>query len=99
MRLNEQQRQAIVRVVGDTCGSQARVRLFGSRLDDALRGGDIDLLVELPEVVDDIHELQRRLYVRLLRALEGSAVDVLVVGPGTPRQPVHEVALREGALL
>jgi len=48
MRLSEQHRQAILRVVGETCGPRARGRLFGSRLDDALRGGDVDLLVELP---------------------------------------------------
>jgi len=99
MRLSEQHRQAILRVVGETCGPQARVRLFGSRLDDALRGGDVDLLVELPDDPEDIYALQRQLYVKLLRALEERPVDVLVVGPHTLRQPVHEAALREGVLL
>lgn len=103
MRLSQAQRQAVVQAVAEACGPRARVRLFGSRLDDALRGGDVDLLVELAdELADepaDIPALQRQLYVKLLRALDGRAVDVLVVGPHTPRQPVHELAQREGRLL
>jgi predicted nucleotidyltransferase len=99
MRLSQAQRKAVVQTVAEACGPQARVRLFGSRLDDTLRGGDVDLLVELPDEPADIHALQRQLYVRLLRALDGRALDVLVVGPHTPRHPVHEAALREGRLL
>lgn len=99
MRLSEEHRCAILRVVGEACGPQARVRLFGSRVDDAKRGGDVDLLVELPDDPDDLQALQRQLYVKLLRALDGRPVDVLVIGPQTLRQPVHEEALREGVLL
>lgn len=99
MRLSDQHRQAILRAVGEACGPQARVRLFGSRVDDAKRGGDVDLLIELPYDPDDVHALQQQLYVKLLRALDGRPVDVLVVGPQTLRGPVHEEALREGVLL
>lgn len=49
MRLSEAQRQAVVQAVAQACGPQARVRLFGSRLDDALRGGDVDRLVIGPQ--------------------------------------------------
>jgi predicted nucleotidyltransferase len=99
MRLSAEHRLAILRVVNETCGPQARVRLFGSRADDTRRGGDVDLLVELPYDPDDVDALQRQLYVKLLRALDGRPVDVLVVGPHTLRQPVHEQALREGVVL
>lgn len=99
MRLSEDDRHTILRVVHDVCGPQARVRLFGSRLNDTQRGGDIDLLVELPDAPADARALQWQLYVKLLRALGGRPVDVLVIGPGTKRQPVHEEALREGELL
>lgn len=46
MRITEEQRASIVRAVKRRFGPSARVLLFGSRVDDAKRGGDIDLLVE-----------------------------------------------------
>ena len=45
MRLQAASVETIRRVVRDEAGAHARVRLFGSRLDDAARGGDVDLLV------------------------------------------------------
>lgn len=99
MRLSQDHRAAILRIVSETCGPDARVRLFGSRVDDAQRGGDVDLLVEVPSEPDDVYDLQRRLYARLLRALDSRPVDVLVLGPRTPRAGVHVAALTHGVLL
>jgi predicted nucleotidyltransferase len=99
MRLSEPHRREILRVIAECCGPDARVRLFGSRLDDSRRGGDVDLLVEIPYDPEDLYALQRMLSVKLLRALGGRPVDVLIVGPHTPRHSAHEEALREGELL
>ena len=46
MRLTEAQRQSIKSVVTRVIGEASRVWLFGSRVNDAKRGGDIDLYVE-----------------------------------------------------
>ena len=51
MRLSPLQIHATVAATAELAGPDALVRLFGSRLDDALRGGDIDLLVECPNKV------------------------------------------------
>jgi len=55
MRLTDQQALAIRQVACELAGPQARVRLFGSQLDDAGRGGDVDLLLELPSAVASRH--------------------------------------------
>lgn len=48
MRLSKQQTDIIIREAKDIFGPDACVKLFGSRMDDNKRGGDIDLLIELP---------------------------------------------------
>ena len=45
MRLNETQRNAIIINARKHFGANAKVRLFGSRVDPSKRGGDIDLLI------------------------------------------------------
>ena len=65
MRLDEAERQAILGAIG-TQDPQADVFLFGSRVDDARRGGDIDLLVlsqriDLMAKLDILGDLHRRL--------------------------------------
>jgi len=46
MRLSDDQVRHIVNATHELAGHDAQVLLFGSRLHDAVKGGDIDLLVE-----------------------------------------------------
>jgi predicted nucleotidyltransferase len=46
MRLSTAQTRQITHAVHQLAGGTAEVYLFGSRLDDNARGGDIDLLIE-----------------------------------------------------
>ena len=46
MRLSVEQVAVILDVVHGVAGAEARVSLYGSRLDESRRGGDVDLLVE-----------------------------------------------------
>jgi len=43
--------------------------------------------------------LASRLEARLMLRLGGRKVDVLLIAPNLPRQPIHEIALREGKQL
>lgn len=96
MRLTPIQRAGIRRVVRQTAGDAARVLLFGSRLDDAARGGDVDLLVELSEAVDNPAVLAATLSARLSRVLDGRQVDVLLAAPNLRRYPIHDIAQHQG---
>jgi len=51
MRLTETQRQTIKSAVTKLVGKESRVWFFGSRVDDTLRGDDIDLLIETERAV------------------------------------------------
>lgn len=46
MRISEEDKQAIVSEFKKSFGSDDRLWLFGSRVDDAKKGGDIDLYVQ-----------------------------------------------------
>jgi predicted nucleotidyltransferase len=99
MRLTEIQTQVIRQITLEAAGAEARVRVFGSRLDDSARGGDLDLLLELPAPVDNPAWLAARVSAKVSRLMHGRKVDVVVCAPNLMRLPIHEVALREGRLL
>jgi predicted nucleotidyltransferase len=99
MRLSESEREKIRAVVRAAAGPAARVRLFGSRTDDRLRGGDIDLLVEVDEPVTSAVRLEARIGARLQRELGDRRIDVLVAAPNVAEQPVHRVARETGIVL
>jgi hypothetical protein len=55
MRLTENQIKSIRQAVKENFGAGTQVWLFGSRVDDSKRGGDINLLVcPNPENMDDL---------------------------------------------
>lgn len=80
-------------------GPDATVKLFGSRLDDAARGGGIDLLVECERLVAEPVGLACRITARLQRTLGDRKIDVLVIDPETPLDPVHRAARLHGVAL
>ncbi len=99
MRLTPAQVALIKSAVADLAGPEARVRLFGSRLDDDARGGDVDLLLELPDPVERPALLAARLAARISRGMDGRKVDVLLSPPNLETQPIHDIAIQEGRLL
>ena len=99
MRLNSEQINAIVAAIAELAGPDAQVRLFGSRLDDSLHGGDIDLLVECPNKVARPVWLAAQITARLQRTLGDRKIDVLLVDPDTAIQPIHRIARAQSVLL
>lgn len=93
MRLTPQARAIIRDTTLEVFGPQARVRLFGSRTDDTLRGGDIDLLVELPQPQADVGKKSLTLTAWLQMRLGDQPIDVLVIAPDTPLLPIHRQAM------
>jgi predicted nucleotidyltransferase len=99
VRLSPEQVQSIREVAAEIFGPEAQVWLFGSRVDDNLRGGDVDLLVESPEPVEDSVWKQALFAAQLERRFDGRKVDVLLRAPNLLVQPIHESARRTGVRL
>lgn len=97
MRLSPEQVSAIKAAAVAAFGDDAVVRLFGSRVDDARRGGDIDLHVEAaPDKADLDHEIRFRALI--WQALDEEQIDVVVAARGD-RRWIDRAALREGVVL
>lgn len=96
MRLTDYQIQVIRQLARQVGGS---VRVFGSRLDDTAHGGDLDLMLELPEPVDNPALMAAQMSAQVSRAMHGRKVDVLLSAPNLMRLPIHDIAFKEGQLL
>lgn len=85
MRLTPQQIAIILARTRHWLGEGAHVRLFGSRTDDKAKGGDIDLLIEVPHLPDPWRQaqLQADLEHRL-----GLSVDLVFAAPDLPGRPI-----------
>ena len=92
MRLTPDQAQAIRHRIHTHMGQHARIWLFGSRVDDSRRGGDVDLYVE-PETVPDL-TARLRCKRELADALDLN-VDLIVQQPGRDL-PIYRIAKRSG---
>lgn len=75
------------------------MRVFGSRLDDNAHGGDLDLMLELSEPVENPALMAAQMAARVSRVMHGRKVDVLLSAPNLKRLSIHEIAYKEGQLL
>lgn len=92
--------QKIIRdTVWEIFGTDATGAVFGSRIDDAARGGDIDFLIQSETAIDQRERKALQLVARLQIRLGDQPINVLVLDPAMVRQPVHEEALRTGVRL
>ena len=75
------------------------IRLFGSRVDDTQKDGDIDLLIETHHTLTNRFDLESKLSARLYIQLGGRKVDVLLMDYLTQVQPIHTQAIKTGIVL
>jgi predicted nucleotidyltransferase len=99
MRLSPENISQIKQHTRDIFGSEARVWLFGSRLDDNRLGGDVDLLVESQHPPDSPALACARLVNKSSRSMHGRKVDVILAAPGLLDLPIHRIARNEGVML
>ena len=99
MRITPMQREAIKTITAEIAGSDAVAILFGSRVDNARCGGDVDLMVELPYIIDNPAWLAAQLSAKISRYMDGRSVDILLAAPNLKKLPIHDVAKSTGVML
>jgi predicted nucleotidyltransferase len=96
MRLTHRQQEIIREEVARIFGESAHVRLFGSRVDDKARGGDIDLYIESSGTPAELLDRELRLQARLLRGLGDRRIDIVVYSGQGPLRPIDIEAQKTG---
>lgn len=95
MRLSKREIEVILQVAEDIYGTDVKVYLFGSRVDDSRRGGDIDLLVRTTSARKGILD-RVRMAARIKSLIGDQKIDI--IGDYEDNQVVRE-ALKNGILL
>jgi len=95
VRLDAQELTAIRSAARRAFGPGAVVRLFGSRVDDARKGGDIDLHVEVEAGLDEWRaraDFESSVFARI----EQQRIDLVFHRRGDPLRGIDVIAHRDG---
>ncbi len=95
MRLTEFEKNAIKQSAGEVFGENVQVYLFGSRVDDAKKGGDIDLYIKAE--VDNKFTKKINFLVTLERKIGEQKIDVIFAEDNA--RAIEQQALKTGILL
>lgn len=98
MRLTKQQVHCLIDATHLCFGDNADIWLFGSRVDDNKKGGDIDLYIET--------DLEKNLVMAKLKMREliwttfgEQKIDILMRSRSRELSPIHELAITTGQKL
>lgn len=99
MRLNTKEIHEIKAVAQSVFGANALVTLFGSRIDDNKKGGDIDLLIKCNKSIsrDELYQLKLNFLIQLKKRIGDQKIDVLIDG-GQIDNTIFNAVANEGIL-
>ena len=97
MRLEPKVKQLIIKYAKQHFGDDSKLYLFGSRIYDDKKGGDIDLYLE------SMRDIDMQLQVDFLRDINKNVterkVDLIIKTPFTLDKPILHTAKKQGILL
>jgi predicted nucleotidyltransferase len=88
---------SVSEVLGESCPYE--LWLFGSRADDTLRGGDIDLFVETTADIPSRVQAICHIYAKIILRLGDRKIDVLLKDCKTENAAIFDIAKRTGVRL
>lgn len=101
MRLSDHYRNTIKQTAHEIWGNQVSIILFGSRIDDSKKGGDIDLLLQInnEEDVKDIVRKKIKFLSQLDILLGEQKIDLIVATKENQYKNIVQTALQTGTIL
>lgn|SRR3989338_9131473 len=74
--------------------------LFGSRTKDDLKGGDIDLLLRVPQVIlEQTKSLKFKFSVAIQNRIGEQKIDILIISKEPPTEPFAQIAIEQAQLM
>lgn len=98
MRLKSEEINAVKQAALNYFGSDAKVYIFGSRVSDVKKGGDIDIYIETCLRTDEYIKKKIPFKLELYKKIGEQKIDV-VVNNFTDHQYIYEVAKKEGVMI
>lgn len=101
MRLSPIQKQAICESALRYFGKEAQIWLFGSRVDDTRKGGDIDLYIETPaHNAEELITAKLQFLCELHKKIGEQKIDIVLHRSGTTVDlPIYRIAKQTGVRL
>ncbi|NOQ65140.1 MAG: nucleotidyltransferase domain-containing protein [Methyloprofundus sp.] len=97
MRLNNSEKNKIIEYAKFHFGTHIKLYLFGSRVDDTKKGGDIDLYLETETVID--LQTQLNFLTAIYKNITQRKVDLIINMPNSKPLAIYKTAKQEGILL
>ena len=98
MRISTAQQIQITQLVHKLLNHDVDIRVFGSRLDNDAKGGDLDLFVRSPHALEKPAFISAQIAAKVSRLLHGRKVDILLQAPNLKITPIHRIA-QQGQLI
>lgn len=99
MRITKEQAEIIKKNIAALIGEPSKIWLFGSRADDNLRGGDIDLFIETDKIIENPIVMISKIYAKLIMALGDREIDILLKDANSKEKEIYMIAREKGKLL
>ncbi len=100
MRLSDFQRQIILKSAAQNFGQETQVWLFGSRVNDEAKGGDIDLYIEpQTQIPSDLIVAKLHFLKELHKKIGEQKIDIVLRRTNADELPIYRIAKQTGILL
>ena len=97
MRLSKTTKNKIVQLAQQHFGKNIQLYLFGSRVYDDKKGGDIDLFLEIDNPIN--MQVQINFLREIYKKVTERKIDLLIKTPDSKDKPTFHSAKKEGILL
>lgn len=97
MRLSDDHIRKIVSLGKEIFGDEIKIYLLGSRINDNLKGGDIDLMIESNKHIDK--KMKIEFFSNIYKNVTERKIDLIIIDDTSKVNDIYNIAKIEGIVL